>query len=100
MTADGSCTAKIKRQIDIAKSAFKKRVHVFTISNLTMNTRNRAAKTYVWSTLHYDSGAWTMSKELERRLEAMEMWCWKTMLKVKWTEPGRIEDILETDGSR
>ena len=75
VTADARCTTEIKRRIGIAKSAFRKMTRLLTNSHLTMNTKKRAVKTYIWSTLLYGCEAWTVSKEMERRLEAMEMWC-------------------------
>ena len=100
VTADARCTTEIKRRIGIAKSAFRKISHLLTNRHLTMNTRKRAVKTYVWSTLLYGCEAWTVSREMERRLEAMEMWCWRRMLKVSWTERRSNVNILETIGSR
>ena len=43
-------------------------------------------KSYVWSTLLYGSEAWTLSKTLKNRIEAFEMWCYRRMLKIKYTE--------------
>ena len=41
------------------------------------------------------------SKEMERRLEAFEMWCWRRMMRVSWTERRTNESILdEIQGSR
>ena len=37
---------------------------------------------------------------MEQRLEAMEMWCWRRMLKVSWTERRSNASILEAIGSR
>ena len=42
-------------------------------------------KTYIWSTLLYGVESWTLSERLVRRLEAMEMWLWRRMMKVPWT---------------
>ena len=74
--------------------------HFLTNSHLRLSTRKRAVKTYVWSTLLYGCETWTVSKEMERRLEAMEMWCWRRMLKVSWTEMRSNTNILETIDSQ
>ena len=99
MTTDARCDKEVKKRIGIAKTAFKKMKQLLTSSRISIETRKRAIKTYVWSTLLYGCEAWTLSREMERRLEAMEMWCWRRMLKVGWTERRSNENILETIGS-
>ena len=39
-----------------------------------------------------------MSKDIERRLEAMKMWCWRRMMRDSWTERRSNANILETIG--
>ena len=48
----------------------------------------------------YGCETWTVSKVMERKLEAMEMWCWRRMLRVSWTERRTNVNILEAIGSR
>ena len=95
MTADARCTTEIKARIGIAKTAFRKMNNLLTNSRISMETRKRAVKTYVWSTLLYGCETWTVSREMEKRLEAMEMWCWRRMLRVSWTERRTNVNILE-----
>ena len=99
VTADARCDKEIKMRLGIAKKAFKKMKHLLTNSRISVQTRKRAIKTYVWSTLLYGCEAWTVSREMERRLEAMEMWCWRRMMRVSWTERRSNENILESIGS-
>lgn len=51
-----------------------------------IQTRQRGVKTYVWAVLLYGSEAWTVSKKMEKKLEAAEMGCWRRLLKISWTE--------------
>ena len=44
--------------------------------------------------------AWTVSREMEWRLEAMEMWCWRRMLRVRWTKWRGIANVLKAIRSR
>ena len=100
LTTDARCDTEIKRRIGIAKTAFRKMNNLLTNSRISIETRKRAVKTYVWSTLLYGSETWTVSREMERRLDAVEMWCWRRMLRVSWTARRTNVDILETIGSR
>jgi hypothetical protein len=47
------------------------------------------------SILYYGSEAWTVNKRIEKQLEATEMWFWRRMLKVPWTDKITNEDILK-----
>jgi hypothetical protein len=41
----------------------------------------------------YGSEAWTIRKVHHTRLEALETWCWRRMLKIKWTDKIRNEEV-------
>ena len=49
----------------------------------------------MWSTLLYGCEAWTVSREIERRLEVMEMWWRRRLRRVRWTEKRSNANILE-----
>jgi hypothetical protein len=41
----------------------------------------------------YGSEAWTVGKVDQKGLEAFETWCWRRMLKIKWTDKIRNEEV-------
>ena len=43
-------------------------------------------KTLILSDVLFGSETWTMRKEDVKRLEACEMWIWRRMEKISWTE--------------
>ena len=50
------------------------------------------------SVVLYDSDTWTLMKEDIQRLKAFEMWTWRRMEKVSWTEHKTNEEVLEMTG--
>jgi len=42
----------------------------------------------------YGSETWTLQREDIRRLEAFEVWVWRRMMKVSWTEVRTNEEVL------
>jgi hypothetical protein len=48
-----------------------------------MEVRKHFIKTYIWSILMYGRESWTITAVVQKRLEAMEMRCYKRMMKVK-----------------
>ena len=66
----------------MAKDAFQKIKSLVTNRAISMGLRKRFLKTYVWSTLLYGCEAWTISKKLEEKLEAVEMWLLRMMMRI------------------
>ncbi len=62
---------------------------------ISINTKARVLKCYVWSVLLYGSECWTINKEMEKRLEATEMWFLRKMLGVSWTAKESNESIMK-----
>jgi hypothetical protein len=42
----------------------------------------------------YDAETWTLRKVDQKYLENFEMWCWRKMEKISWTDRVRNEDVL------
>jgi hypothetical protein len=43
----------------------------------------------------YGNETWTIAKEERKRIEAFEIWCFRKMLKISWTDIVTIEEVLE-----
>ncbi|XP_023241473.1 uncharacterized protein LOC111639767 [Centruroides sculpturatus] len=67
---------------------------VLTSREISIKTRIRLAKCYVWSTLLYGAECWTMNASNEKKLKAFEMWMIRRMLRVSWKARRTNEDIL------
>ena len=42
----------------------------------------------------YGSESWTMTKADRRRIDAFEMWCWRRVLRISWTERVTNKEVL------
>ena len=93
LTKDRRCTCEIKFMIAMAKAAFNKKRALFT-STLDLELRKKLVKCYVWSIALYGAETWTLRAVDQRHLESFEMWCWRMMEKISWTNHVRSEDIL------
>src|SRR6476469_6654883 len=65
----------------MAKDAFNKRKELLTRS-IRVDLRKMLVKTFVWPVVLYGCETWTMRKDEINRLNAFEMWVWRTMEKV------------------
>jgi hypothetical protein len=91
LTNDGGCTCEIKSRTAVAKAAFNKQRVLFTIKmDLEL------VKCYIWSIALYGDETWTLRAVDQEQLESFEMWCWRGMEKISWTEHVRNEEVLFT----
>jgi len=93
LTNVGRCTCEIISRIAVAKAAFNKKRALFT-STLDLIQREKLVKRYSWSIASYDAETWTLRAVDQKRLKSFEMWCWRRMEKISWTDHVRNEEVL------
>jgi hypothetical protein len=93
LTNDGRRTCEIKCRIAMAKDAFNKKRALFT-SKLDLELKKKLVKCYVWSRALYGAETWTLRAADQKHLESFEMWCWRRIEKISWTDHVRNEDVL------
>ena len=76
----------------MGKAAFNKKRTVFT-STLNLNLKKKLVKCYIWSVAFYGAETWTFLA-VDKQLESFEMWCWRRMEKISWTDHVRNEEVL------
>ena len=77
----------------MAKSRFISMAAVLTSRNIFFQLRLRLVNCYIYSVLLYGSETWTLNKNLESRIEAFEMWIFRRMGKISWTEKKTNKDV-------
>ena len=90
------CTREIKFSTAIAKTGFNRKKNVF-FSKLDLYSyfRNKLAKCYIWSIASYGAESWTLRTVDRRCLESFEIWCWRRMAKISWTDHVRNVEMLQ-----
>ena len=64
--------------------------------DITLPTKVSLVKSMVFPVVMYGYESWTIKKaELQRRIDAFELWCWRRLLKVPWTARGSNQSILK-----
>jgi len=56
--------------------------------------RKRPVKWYIWSTALCSAETWRLRKVDHKYVESFEMWCWRRMEKISWTDRLRNEEVL------
>jgi len=93
LTKDGRCTCEIKCRTAMAKAAVNKKSALFT-STLDLELRKKFVNCYIWSIALYGAETWTLRAVDQKHLECFEMWCWRRMEKISWTDHVRNEEVL------
>ena len=83
----------------MAKAAFNKKRARFT-STLVLELRKKLVKCYIWSVPLYGAETWTLRAVDQKHLESFEMWCWRRMEKIRWTDHVGNEEVLLESRSR
>jgi hypothetical protein len=77
----------------MAKAAFNKKRVLFT-GTLGLELRKKLVKCYIWNTALYGADTWPLRAVYRKPLESVEMWCWRRMEKIRWTDRVRNEEVL------
>ena len=59
-----------------------------------MLTKVRLVKAMVFPVVMYGCESWTVKKAERRRIDALELWCWRRLLRVPWTARSSNQSIL------
>ena len=65
------------------------------IRDITLSTKVRRVKAMVFPVVMYGCESWTVKKAEHQRIDALELWCWRRLLKVSWTARRSNQSILK-----
>ena len=82
----------------MARATFSKMKHLLCCKNLSLATKIRTVECYVFPVLMYGMEAWTLTKVLEMKIEAFEMWIYRRLLKIYWVDHVTNDEVLRRVG--
>ena len=68
---------------------------IFKSRDITLPTKVHLVKAMVFPVAMYGCESWTVKKAEHRRIDAFELWCYITLLRVPWTARGSNQPILK-----
>ena len=63
--------------------------------DITLPTKVYTVKSMVFPVIMYGCESWTIRKAKCRRIDAFELWCWRRLLRVPWTERRSNQSVLK-----
>ena len=68
---------------------------IFKSRDITLQTKVHLVKVMVFPAVMYGYESWTIKKAEHRRINALELWCWRRLLRVPWTARRSNQSILK-----
>ena len=95
ITADGDCRHEIKRCLLLGRKVMTNLDSILKSRDITLLTKLRLVKAMVFPVVMYGCESWTVKKAEHRKIDALELWCWRRLLRVPWTARRSNQSILK-----
>ena len=94
ITADGDCSHEIKRRLLLGRKVMTNLDSILKNRDIILSTK-AMVKAMVFPVVMYGWESWTIKKAECRRIDALELWCWRRLLRVPWTARRSNQSILK-----
>ena len=88
ITADDDCSHEIKRRLLLGRKVMTNLDSILKSRDITLLIKVCLVKAMVFPLVMYGCESWTVKKAEHRRADAFELWCWRRLLRVPWTQGG------------
>ena len=85
ITTDGDYGHEIKRHLLLGRKAMTNLDSILKSRNITLKTKVHLVKAMVFPVVMYGCESWAAKKTEHQRIDAFELWCWRRLLRVRWT---------------
>ena len=95
ITTDGDCSHEIKRHLLLGRKVMTNIDSIFKSRDITLPTKVRLVKAMVLPVVMYGCESWIVKKAVRQRIDALELCCWRRLLRVPWTARRSNQSILK-----
>uniref|UniRef100_A0AC11CWH5 Uncharacterized protein n=1 Tax=Ovis aries TaxID=9940 RepID=A0AC11CWH5_SHEEP len=95
ITADGDCSHEIKRHLLLGRKVMIDLDSILKSRDIILPTKVHLVRAMVFPVVMYGCENWTVKKAECRRIDAFELWCWRRLWRVPWTERRSNQSILK-----
>ena len=79
------CSHEIKRHLLLGRKVMISLDSILKSRDVTLPTKVHLVKGMVFPVVMYRCESWTIKKAELRRIDALELWCWRRLLRLPWT---------------
>ena len=94
ITADGDCSHEIKRHLLLGRKVMTNLDSILKSRGITLPTNVHLVKAMVFPVVTYGCESWIIKKAECQRIDALELRCWRRLLRVPWTAKRSISPFL------
>ena len=95
ITADGDCSHEIKRCLFLGRKVMTNLDSTLKSRDIILPTKVHLVKAMIFPVVMYGCESWTVKKAECQRIDASELWCWRSLLRVPWTTRRSNQSILK-----
>lgn len=95
ITNTGGCEDEIRRRCAMTRSSVERLTKIWKDRRITRMTKSRLMRCLVFPIFLYGAETWTLRMQDRRKIDALEMWCWRRMLRIPWTAHRTNVSILK-----
>ena len=95
ITPDGDCSHEIKRSLFLGRKVMINLDSILKSRDITLPTKVCLVKAIIFPVVMYGCESWTIKKAEHQRIDAFELWSWRTLLRVPWTARRSNQSILK-----
>ena len=95
ITADGDRSHEIKICLLLGRTAMTNLDSILKSRDITLTTKVHLVKAMVFPVAMYECESWTIKKAECRRIDVLELWCWRRLLRIPWTARGSNQSVLK-----
>ena len=82
ITADGDCRHEIKRRLLFRRKVMTNLDSILKSRDITLPTKVCLVKAMIFLVVIYGCESWTIMKVERQRIDALELWCWRRLLRI------------------
>ena len=82
ITMDSNCSHEIKRYLVLGKKTMTNLDGILKSKDVTLPTKVHIVKTMNFPLVMYGCESWTIKKAERQRIDAFELWYWRSLLRV------------------
>ena len=82
ITANADCSHEIKRRLLLGRKAMNNLDSILKSRDIILPTMVHLFKAMVFPVVMYGGERWTIKKAEHQRIDALELWCWRRLLRV------------------
>ena len=95
ITVDGDCSHEIKRHLLPGRKDMTNLDSILKSRDISLLTKVHLVKAVVFPVVMYRYESWTIKKAEHQRIDALELWCWRRILRVPGTAKRSNQSILK-----